>query len=378
MRKLISFIATLAIVSILFGRVGMASGASPLVVSNATVKVAPEILADMATLNAGEMVTVIVTLVDQQDVRTIPVSGGLTRQTAVINSLRAQADASQRGVAAVLKVRHGQGAVSKFEPFWIFNGFSVTATANVINELAARSDVLSITSDDIQIVPVSDPAYNTAEANLAVINAPALLSLGFAGQGVVIASMDTGVDVTHPDLASSWRGGSNSWFDPYNQHPSTPTDVNGHGTQTMGVMVGGDNGGTLIGAAPQAQWIAVKIFNDAGASSATAIHQGYQWLLDPDGNPNTADAPQVVNNSWAYGTPGCNLEFQADLQALLAVGILPVVSAGNYGPNGSTSVSPANYPEAFAVGATSNSDRLYAYSSRGHRPVARRARFIRN
>ena len=112
-------------------------------------------------------------------------------------------------------------------------------------------------------------------------------------------------------------------------------------------------------------WIAVKIFNDSGTATATAIHLGFQWLLDPDGNPATLDAPQVVNNSWSYGTPGCNLEFQNDLKALRLVGILPVFSAGNYGPTSSTSVSPANYPEAFAVGAVDNSGTIQSFSSRG-------------
>ena len=107
---------------------------------------------------------------------------------------------------------------------------------------------------------------------------------GVRGQGVVIASMDTGVDATHPDLSATWRGGGNSWFDPNGQH-ATPTDVSGHGTQTMGVMVGRSVGGSAIGMAPDARWIAVKIFNDRGVTTTTMIHRGFQWLLDPDGEP---------------------------------------------------------------------------------------------
>ena len=91
----------------------------------------------------------------------------------------------------------------------------------------------------------------------------------------------------------AWRGGSNSWYDPYGQHPAVPTDMSGHGTWTMGVMVGGDAGGTSLGVAPEAQWISVKIFNDQGGATATAIHLGFQWLLDPDGDPATPDAPDV-------------------------------------------------------------------------------------
>ena len=78
-----------------------------------------------------------------------------------------------------------------------------------------------------------------------------LANLGYFGQGVVVASLDTGVDVTHPDLSGSYRGGTDSWFDPYGQHPTTPTDLNGHGTWTMGVMVAGDASGETLGAAPQ-------------------------------------------------------------------------------------------------------------------------------
>jgi subtilisin family serine protease len=131
------------------------------------------------------------------------------------------------------------------------------------------------------------------------------------------------------------------------------------------VLVGDEAGGTAIGVAPQAQWIAAKIFNDAGGSTATAAHAAFQWMLDPDANPGTADAPQVVNNSWGFTSPGCNLEFQPDVQALRAAGILPVFAAGNSGPNPSTSVSPANYPEAFAVGNTNDSDVIANDSSRG-------------
>ena len=54
-----------------------------------------------------------------------------------------------------------------------------------------------------------------------MIHAPALRDLGGHGQGVIVANMDSGVDVSHPDLAGRWRGGSNSWYDPYGQHPNT-------------------------------------------------------------------------------------------------------------------------------------------------------------
>jgi len=328
-------------------------------------KVAPELQATLDAAAPDEMITAIVTMRVQADLSQIPGADRAAHQQGVIRALQAQADASQKQIRAFLRSQEAQGTVSETIPFWVFNGLSVTATPGVFQELAARDDVARITPDAIEVELAPLQADASAEPNLSVVNAPALWGLGILGQGVVVANMDTGVDISHPELLSRWRGGTNSWYDPYGQHPTTPSDLSGHGTWTMGVMVAGDAGGTAIGVAPGAQWIAVKIFDDRGRSRATAIHQGYQWLMDPDGNPSTSDAPDVVNNSWTFSSPGCNLDFELDLESLRAIGILPVFAAGNYGPSGSTSVSPANNPAALAVGATDNGDQIYAYSSRG-------------
>jgi subtilisin family serine protease len=325
-----------------------------------------------------QLVQAVVVLTAQVDPSTVRAPSRGQRGAALERALRATADATQKGVMTLLRRRQAQGLVTAVDPLWIVNAVSVTADPSVIRELAARKDVRRIDPELTVQAPVAPRSTATPqsmatvesgqaapEPNVALVNAPALWDLGYRGQGVVVASMDTGVDASHPDLASRWRGGGNSWFDPYGQHPSVPTDVNGHGTATMGVMVGGDAGGTAIGMAPDARWIAVKVFNDRGTATSTAIHRGFQWLLDPDGNPDTADAPDVVNDSWTLSASGCNLDFQPDLARLRAAGILPVFAAGNYGPTAGTVFSPANNPEAFAVGSTDNADVLDPSSSRG-------------
>jgi len=328
-------------------------------------KLSPQVQQAIASSQEGELLTVIVTLKAQANVSNILDNNRRIRINKVIVALQNMADATQNRVRDILEARQSEGNVTEVEYFWVFNGLAVTATGDVIEELAALPEVRTITPNATILAPAGHAALASAEANLNVVNAPALWGLGYQGQGIVVANMDTGVYLNHPDLQSKWRGGSNSWFDPNGEHPSTPTDYNGHGTWTMGVMAGGDAGGTTVGVAPDAQWIAVKIFNDQGSATTAGIHAGFQWLLDPDGNPSTDDAPHVVNNSWTFQSPGCDLEFELDLQSLRAAGILPVFAAGNSGPNAGTSISPSNNPSAFAVGGTDNNDLIYTDSSRG-------------
>jgi subtilisin family serine protease len=182
---------------------------------------------------------------------------------------------------------------------------------------------------------------------------------------VVVASLDTGVDLAHPDLKARWRGGGDSWFDPY-EHTAEPFDTLGHGTQTLGVAVGGDSSGAPIGVAPGAEWIAARIYDRTGQTSTSVIHEAFGWLLDPDGDPSTADAPAVINASWGSRVSGLgDPAFQADLDALRAAGILVVFAAGNAGPSVGSDVSPANNPGAFSTGSVDRSGRVANSSSRG-------------
>ncbi len=336
---------------------------------NRVAELDPALVSALALQGSEDPIPVVVVLRAQANVRALTATSRAERQQMVIEALQRQAEATQGALLRLLELRQGEGQVVSYTPLWIQNAILVEATAPVIDELARRPEVEQILLDEEMSAPDMLAAMPlgaaAAEPNIGLIDAPALWDLGFTGQGIVIASMDTGVSYTHPDLLSRWRGGTNSWYDPYGQHPGTPVDLNGHGTQTMGVMVGGDSGGTSIGVAPGASWIAVKMFNDSGSATTGAIHLGFQWLLDPDGDPSTADAPHLVNNSWTLGGPGCNLEFELDLLSLVAAGITPVFAAGNFGPYGATSPSPSNNPSAFAVGATDNLDAIYYYSSRG-------------
>ena len=303
-----------------------------------------------------------VTLRDAPDLRGLGTLGRTQRLSTVVRRLRAHADTAQASLRRRLRAMEASGEVTAQTPLWVANAVAVRATPRAVRELAARPDVASVTPDAITVVPTALPV----EPNIGAVHAPDLWAAGQTGQGVVVATLDTGVDLSNPDLAARWRGGTNSWYDPYGQHPAGPVDLDGHGTASAGLVVGGSDGGSSYGMAPGATLIAARVFDDRGATTATAMHLAFQWLLDPDHDPATADAPRVVNASWALGAgPSCNLAFQPDVRALRAAGILPVFSAGNFGPTAATSASPANYPESLSVGAVSASDTIWAYSSAG-------------
>jgi Subtilase family len=86
-------------------------------------------------------------------------------------------------------------------------------------------------------------------------------------------------------------------------------------------------------------------------------------MMDPDGNPATADYPTVISNSWV-SPAGTDTWFLPMVQAWRALGIVPVFAAGNTAGAGTVG-SPASYTESVAVGAIDENSDLAAFSSEG-------------
>lgn len=314
------------------------------------------------SMRSGETVKVIVRCSDPVDVRQFTERDRKLRRQQLTTALKSRANVCERILQATLR-----NGVGKPTVLWTINGVAVTVPASLVDRLAELPGVESVTLDAAVIKPAGSAGTSSpSEWNIQAVRAPELWALGHDGTGVVIAAMDTGVDPFHPDIGPKWRGGTNSWFDPNGQH-ATPYDADGHGTSAMGLMVGGEGGGSAIGVAPGAQWIAVKIFNDSGQSLLSKIHEGFQWVLDPDDIPLTDDAPDIVNNSWyLQGTVNaCSTEFASDIAALKVAAIAVVFAGGNAGPNANTSVSPSNDPQSVAVGAVDVSLTVGDFSSRG-------------
>jgi serine protease AprX len=325
--------------------------------------VTPDLAAELSARGPRDEIAVIISLADRVDPRAYETSDRSSRDTRLARALIAKARATQPAQRVFLQ---NLGARNVRE-LWVTNAIAATVPARVVPQLASRPGIARVSLDSTLQAPVTATGVAAApEWNLNAVQAPALWTLGHTGAGIVVANMDTGVDAAHPDLAAKWRGGNNSWYDPHGQHAS-PYDRHGHGTQTMGLIVGGAAGGTAIGMAPDAKWIAVKLYDDSGAARYSDIHLSFQWLLDPDGDLATVDAPDVVNASWGLaGTAGqCITEFDNDIAALRAAGIAIAFAAGNDGPAPLTSLSPANGPQGFAAGAVDDTLAVASFSSRG-------------
>ncbi len=277
------------------------------------------------------------------------------------------------------------------QSFWVANMIWVRGGLDAVQALAERGDVAHIyanpaVTQEIPTVTSANSSPETIEWNIQLVNAPALWDAGYHGEGVVIGGQDTGYDWEHPALQDMYRGwdGTTATHD-YNWHDAIhsgggicgadspePCDDYGHGTHTMGTMVGDDGAGNQVGMAPGARWIGCRNM-DVGSGTPATYSECYEWFIAPtdsnNQNPDPSKAPHVINNSW--GCPvseGCtdpNILLTV-VQNVRAAGIVTAHSAGNSGPSCSTVDTPsAIYDESFTVGSTTSTDDISGFSSRG-------------
>lgn len=349
----------------------------PVLPEQVRVKVAPDLLRQVLEASPAETFRFLVTARVGAELAGVPLVGpSEERRAAVVERLQSAAAASQAGLRPALSNLSDAGHVQAFRPFWIFNGLAVTGDREALLKLAARDDVLSIRPDrwlqwipPDQALPSSVSSPTGVDWGISQIRADQVWSaLEIDGTGVVVATMDTGVDWQHPWLQPAyrgWHGGTaihtGNWFDATGGGALYPVDSMGHGTHVTGLLAGQEG----VGVAPGARWIAVRAFNNRGYALDSWLHGGFQWLLAPEGDP--ALAPDIVSSSWSSPVGG-NTEFLPDVQALVAAGILPLFAAGNSGPRAGSIGAPASYLESLAAGASDPDDEVAYFSGRGPSP----------
>lgn len=297
------------------------------------------------------------------------------RGTAVAAALKKTATESQAGVKAQLDAGH-----ASYKSYWATNAIVVKGgSLEMAQSLAGRSEVEAIYNPVKYEIPkttvgTTEHQINSVEWGIANIKADQVWSqYGDKGAGIVVASIDTGVQYDHPALVNSYRGNlgngqfdhNYNWFDAAGTSPNAPADGNGHGTHTMGTMAGDDGAGNQVGVAPGVKWIAA---NGCCPSDDALISSG-QWMLEPTNlagqNPDASKRPNVINNSWGSTLPS-NDPFMEDVtNAWTASGIMGVFANGNSGPGCNTSGSPGSTQSIYSAGAYDINNNVASFSGRG-------------
>jgi thermitase len=202
-----------------------------------------------------------------------------------------------------------------------------------------------------EVIP-NDPAWGL-QYNMLAIRAPQGWVYSTGSSAVTIAIVDSGVDMTHPDLLGKIVAGYN-FVTSEEDEKNNPSDDYGHGTHVAGLAAAfGNNGIGMAGTSWGARIMPVKVLNSSGLGTYANAAAGIVWAAD--------QGARVINLSFGGSAPSSVLEDAVNYAA--ARGIVLVGAAGN---NGSPSVLyPAAYPAVIAVSATNSSNQRAIFSNYG-------------
>lgn len=250
---------------------------------------------------------------------------------------------------------------SNLHSFWLINMVSAELNREQIAEIAKLPGVETITEDQVyrvyrpEVLREEEPDWD----NIGAIQAPEVWAMGYRGQNVKVAVIDTGVDLEHPELAGAMGGAAPDYTGYWveideNGNPvsgSTPHDSDTHGTHVSGTAIG-RNVNMRIGVAPEAVFGHILALPQ-GSGSFTQLIAGMEWAVE--------NGFQVVNGSW--GGSGLSEEFAQAAANLTAAGVFPVFAIGNDGPD--ETGAPGNTPLAEGVGAFDSQGEVAGFSGGG-------------
>src|SRR3989338_1112339 len=208
--------------------------------------------------------------------------------------------------------------------------------------------------DDVTVLALRKPGGDPAPAAAQVlpwgidrIDAELVWPTGNTANPIKVGVIDTGISLTHPDLAANIKGGYNAIRPGKNAN-----DDNGHGSHVAGIIAAVNNSSGVVGGAPQADLYAIKVLNAGGSGYLSDVIEGIEWSI--------ANGMRVTNMS--LGTTADIESMHEAVRRANAAGIVQVAAAGN---SGGAVIYPAAYPEVIAVSATDSNNVIASWSSRG-------------
>ncbi|HJQ42591.1 MAG TPA: S8 family serine peptidase [Jatrophihabitantaceae bacterium] len=226
---------------------------------------------------------------------------------------------------------------------------SASAQARVVSALSRRTDVRYAEPDGrMRATSTPNDTYWSQQWGAMKINAPAAWDTTTGAASTVVAVLDTGVTYSQADLGRFVPG-----YDFINGD-SDPTDDNGHGTSTAGLVAAtGNNSTGIAGMCWSCSIMPVKVLDSTAYGSWSAIAQGITWATD--------HGAKVISMSLG-GTTGSST-LQSAVQYAQNHDVLVVAAAGN---NASSALFyPAAYAGVLSVAGTQNTDALYSWSNYG-------------
>jgi subtilisin family serine protease len=228
----------------------------------------------------------------------------------VYQSLAEVANRTQSPLVSFLEAERSAGRVTFVQSYFSANAIGVRSSADTLAALAVLPGIERIIPAPVVTIPtptagVEEPRIDAIEWNVHRVRAPEVWAQGVRGEGIVVASIDTGVEYTHPAIEKQYRGNlgggafdhNYNWSDPSSicGSPSlAPCDSHSHGTHVTGTMVGDAGGANQIGVAPRAKWIACKGCEGSSCSSF-ALLECADFVLAPTDlaglNPDPSKRP---------------------------------------------------------------------------------------
>jgi len=264
----------------------------------------------------------------------------------------ARPGASERAAVA----RYGGTVTADFAEI---GALAVTVSERGASALARERGVAYIERDEWRTpLGLADaqltPSMSNGLYGLLTTTSTAAHGRGWSGQGIKACVADTGLDYTHPDLASNYQGGIDTIAndsDPWYRNSGLADET--HGTHVAGTVVGVNNNQGVFGAAYSAQLYHARVLtNDGGYSSD--IMDGVRWLVETAGC-------KIVNMSLG-GSRGSRTE-ENFYKSMRSKGALIVAATGN---DAATRISyPAAYAVNIAVGAVDRNNVVASFSNRG-------------
>lgn len=299
----------------------------------------PLLSEEMARRNDDEKINVIVIMKSQYDRAQMNRQANYfatrsERREFVVNELKAFAEATQFDLRRSLDEMRRNDMTTEPTVLWMANALGLSANKAAIADLARRNDI-EIIGFDIERNWIPDgeeatPASATREItpNVTQVGANQVWDLGYTGEGIVVAVIDTGVNYNHLDVADHlWDGGTefpHHGFDVYN-NDNDPMDDHGHGSHCSGTVLGDGTAGSQTGMAPDATLMCVKCLNANGGGGATPISAGIQWAVE-HGCDLFSMSLGISNSTIAERTL-----LRQTCVAALDAGVVAAIAAGNEG-----------------------------------------------